>query len=267
MERGLAKCVDKAQRMIMAGEVLVADKVVDKPSQFVPTADQIRLRRQRTFVSRGGTKLAAALNAFPVNVENCTAIDVGASTGGFTDCLLQHGAKRVFAIDVAYGDLAWSLRQDERVTVLERTNIRHLHELPSGEDEIGTKADLAVIDTSFISLKLVLPATLNLLQSSADIIALVKPQFEAQKTEVEKGGVVSDKRIHERILKEVIVCAQKLELKLTGLIISPIQGPAGNIEFLLWMTQETNATEIVPKNDHDKLEAFIHTISEQIEKF
>lgn len=267
VERDLADSIDKAQRMIMAGEVLVANKVIDKPSQIVTTSDQIRLRHQRKFVSRGGTKLATALNTFPVKVRNCTAIDVGASTGGFTDCLLQNGAKQVFAIDVGYGDLAWSLRQDPRVKVLERTNIRHLVELPLDETGVVPKADLAVVDTSFISLKVVLPATLNLLKASADIIALVKPQFEAEKTEVEKGGVVTNPRTHERVLEEVIVSAQKLELKLTGLIKSPIRGPAGNIEFLLWMTSRTNAPETVPKNDHDKLNAFIRKVSEQSETF
>lgn len=259
----MADCVDKAQRMIMAGEVLVADRVVDKPSQIVTKDDQIRLRHQKIFASRGGIKLAAALSEFPVDVTHRTAIDVGASTGGFTDCLLQNGAKQVFAIDVAYGDLAWSIRQDPRVVVLERTNIRYLAELPQDEDGITPKADLAVIDTSFISLKLVLPATLNLLNTNADIIALIKPQFEAEKSEVEKGGIVSNPEIHARILEEIIVYAQKLELRLTGLIQSPIQGPAGNIEFLLWMTRRTNATEIVPKNEPDRLIAFVRSATKQ----
>lgn len=263
VDRGFADCRDKAQRMLMAGEVLVSDKVIDKPSTLITIDEPIRLKNQQTFVSRGGTKLASALLEFMIDVEDRVAIDVGASTGGFTDCLLQNGARQVFAIDVAYGVLAWSVRQEPRVIVLERTNIRHLAKLPLNEEEITPRANLAVIDTSFISLKLVLPATLNLLENDADIIALVKPQFEAKKTEVEQGGVVSDPQIHQRILKEIVVCAQKLKLQLRGLILSPIRGPAGNREFLLWMARHTNTTKILPQNEPDRLDALVREISFQ----
>lgn len=264
-ERGLAESPEKAQRMIMAGEVLVADQVVDKPSTIIAIDTEIRLRHSLPYVSRGGLKLEAALDEFQIDVKARTAVDVGASTGGFTDCLLQRDAKQVFAIDVGYGDLAWSLRQDPRVVVLERTNIRYLARLPVDEDGSPVKADLAVIDTSFISLKIVLPATLNLLTDRADIIALVKPQFEADKKEVAKGGVVSNPNVHERILKETIARAKRLELKIAGLTISPVRGPAGNVEFLLWMIRPTGDETISPKDNEKKLDRLIQQVLQRAE--
>jgi 23S rRNA (cytidine1920-2'-O)/16S rRNA (cytidine1409-2'-O)-methyltransferase len=182
------------------------------------------------YVSRGGQKLAAALAAFAVPVTGKIAVDVGASTGGFTDCLLQHGAAQVFAIDVGYGQLAWKLRADPRVVVLERTNIRHLAQLPH-----GTLADLAVIDASFISLALVLPPTLNLLTGNGEIVALIKPQFEAGQKDVGKGGVVRETKVHARVLQETLDLATALGLTVAGLIASPLRGPAGNVEFLVWL--------------------------------
>jgi 23S rRNA (cytidine1920-2'-O)/16S rRNA (cytidine1409-2'-O)-methyltransferase len=190
----------------------------------------IRVRTPLPYVSRGGQKLATALDAFAIPVTGMVAVDVGASTGGFTDCLLQYGAGQVFAIDVGYGQLAWKLRSDPRVVALERTNIRHLTQLPD-----GTLADLTVIDASFISLALVLPPALRLLKQDGEIVALVKPQFEAGQEDVGKGGVVRDAKVHRRVLQETFDLAARLGLAVAGLIVSPLLGPAGNVEFLVWL--------------------------------
>lgn len=229
VERGLAESSEQAQRLIMAGEVLVDEQVRDKPGQPVGVAAVIRVRQVLPYVSRGGVKLAAALATFGVVVTGRIAVDVGASTGGFTDCLLQAGAARVYAIDVAYGELAWKLRADPRVVVMERTNIRHLTALPD-----GVLADLAVIDASFISLALVLPATLPLLTAAGEVIALIKPQFEADKTQIGRGGVVRDSMVHQQVIEETVALLTSLDLTVTGLTLSPLLGPAGNTEFLIW---------------------------------
>ncbi|GIV77177.1 MAG: TlyA family rRNA (cytidine-2'-O)-methyltransferase [Litorilinea sp.] len=234
VERGLAESRERARRLIMAGQVLVDEVVVDKPGKNVPADATLRVRGSLPYVSRGGLKLKAALDEFCLSVAGLTAVDVGASTGGFTDCLLQEGAAQVFAVDVGYGQLAWKLRQDARVVVLERTNIRHLEELPG-----GVQADLAVIDASFISLALVLPATLRLLKPDGQLIALIKPQFEAGKADVGKGGVVRKEAVHRRVLEEMFQLAQQLELSVAGLTVSPVRGPAGNVEFLMWLRRTT----------------------------
>lgn len=238
VERQLAESRERARRLIMAGEVLVDEQVSDKPGKTVPVTATIRVRQSLPYVSRGGLKLKAALDAFALDVTGRVAVDVGASTGGFTDCLLQHGAARVYAVDVGYGQLAWSLRTDERVVVLERTNIRHLEELPPDSDGRPVLADLATIDASFIGLELVLPATLRLLRPCAGIIALIKPQFEAGPEGVGKGGVVRDERVHRRVLIDTLDFAGQLELTVYGLIPSPAIGPAGNIEFLVWLHRQ-----------------------------
>jgi 23S rRNA (cytidine1920-2'-O)/16S rRNA (cytidine1409-2'-O)-methyltransferase len=181
-------------------------------------------------VSRGGEKLAAALEAFPFDPTGRTCADVGASTGGFTDCLLQYGAAKVYAIDVGYGQIDYSLRQDERVIVIERTNARYLEQL----DE---RVSLVVVDASFISLKLLLPVIRGWLTDEADIITLIKPQFEAGRKDVGKGGVVKDPSTHARVLHEVLSFAQTLNFGVGGLIMSPLKGPAGNTEFLAWLSQ------------------------------
>ena len=230
VERGLIESRELARRQIMAGEVLVDERVVDKPGRPVPVDATVRVKSLPPYVSRGGGKLAAALAAFALDVTGLAAVDVGASTGGFTDCLLQHGAAHVYAVDVGYGQLAWSLRQDARVTVLERTNVRYLDALPG-----GTTVDLAVIDASFISLSLVLPATLRLLRPNAQIVALIKPQFEAGREQVGKGGVVRDAKVHRRVLDETVALARSLALDVGGLVVSPVVGPAGNVEFLIWL--------------------------------
>jgi 23S rRNA (cytidine1920-2'-O)/16S rRNA (cytidine1409-2'-O)-methyltransferase len=230
VERGLAESAAQAQRLIMAGEVSVEGSVQTKPGQRFAGDVTIEVREPARFVSRGGGKLAAALDDFKLDVRGMTAIDVGASTGGFTDCLLQRGVARVYAVDVGYGLLAWKLRTDPRVTVLERTNIRHLASLPD-----QALADLAVIDASFISLALVLPATLPLLQPNAQIIALVKPQFEANSAQVEEGGVVRNPAVHRQVIQTVGALAADLGWYVAGLTVSPLPGPAGNREFLLWL--------------------------------
>ncbi|MCB0130783.1 MAG: TlyA family RNA methyltransferase [Caldilineaceae bacterium] len=232
VERELVESREMARRLIMAGEVLVDEQVSDKPGRTVPVDAELRVRALPQFVSRGGLKLAAALDAFDFDVQGLIAVDVGASTGGFTDCLLQRHAAHVFAVDVGYGQLAWKVRTDPRVTVLERTNIRHLHELPG-----AVLADLAVIDASFISLEKVLPATRQLLQPYAHVIALIKPQFEAGKGQVGKGGVVRDARIHRRVVVDVATLAQRLGFIVAGLTVSPAPGPAGNVEFLIRLQQ------------------------------
>ena len=233
VERGLAPSREQAKRLIMAGEVLVDEQVSDKPGRTVPADAALRVRNAPPFVSRGGLKLAGALDDFGLDVTGLTVVDVGASTGGFTDCLLQRGAARVYAVDVGYGQLAWKLRQDPRVIPIERTNIRYLEALPD-----RVLADLAVIDASFISLSLVLPATLRLLTPDAQIVALIKPQFEAGKGAVGKGGVVRDPRVHRRVLEETMVLARELALTVAGLTVSSAPGPAGNIEFLIWLRRK-----------------------------
>jgi len=234
VERGLAETREQARRLIMAGDVHVDGQTLDKPGKTVAADAGIQLRTLPPYVSRGGVKLAAALDTFGLTVAGLTAADIGASTGGFTDCLLQHGAAHVFAIDVGYGQLAWKLRNDPRVTVLERTNVRYLEHLPG-----AAPADLAVIDASFISLSLVLPATLRLLTPQAHIVALVKPQFEAGKERVGKGGVVRDTRTHRQVLHEVCERAGDLALGIAGLMASPLLGPAGNVEFLIWLRRDS----------------------------
>jgi 23S rRNA (cytidine1920-2'-O)/16S rRNA (cytidine1409-2'-O)-methyltransferase len=233
VERGLAESRERARRLIMAGEVTVNGAVVDKPGQNVRTTVELRVKTPPPYVSRGGLKLAAALDEFGIDVTGLTAVDVGASTGGFTDCLLQRGIARVYAVDVGYGQLAWKVRSDPRVIPIERTNIRYLEALPG-----GTTVDLAVIDASFISLALVLPATLRLLAPQAQIVALIKPQFEAGREQVGKGGVVRDAHVHRRVLEETIALAEHLALVVVGITVSPAPGPAGNIEFLIWLRRE-----------------------------
>jgi 23S rRNA (cytidine1920-2'-O)/16S rRNA (cytidine1409-2'-O)-methyltransferase len=229
VERGLAESRQQAQRLIMAGQVTVADRVVDKPGTRVPAASPVAVTGRLPYVSRGGHKLAAALDAFRLDVSGWVVADIGASTGGFTDCLLQRGAARVYAIDVGYGQLAWKLRQDPRVVVLDRTNARYLEHLPE-------PVDLATIDVSFISLKLIVPAATKWLRAGGQIVALIKPQFEAGRQEVGKGGVVRDPAVHRAVLVDITAWAQSQDLGLMGLIRSPLTGPAGNVEFLAHWT-------------------------------
>ncbi|GAB4478415.1 MAG: TlyA family rRNA (cytidine-2'-O)-methyltransferase [Anaerolineae bacterium] len=235
LERGLVDSREQGRRLIMAGEVLVGDEIVTKPGQQVATDALIRLKEKPRFVSRGGEKLAAALERFQIDVAGRVCADVGASTGGFTDCLLQAGAARVYAIDVGYGQLAWSLRGDERVVVMERVNARYLDSLPEA-------VDFLCADVSFISLTLLLPVFRRWLKPGAELVLLVKPQFEAGPQDVGKGGVVRDPLVHRRVLGEVVARAGAAEYGLRGLMPSPLRGPKGNVEFLLWLSDSPAST-------------------------
>jgi 23S rRNA (cytidine1920-2'-O)/16S rRNA (cytidine1409-2'-O)-methyltransferase len=233
VERGLCDSREKAKRAILAGQVRINSQPARKASDSVKPEDEISLDAPEKYVSRGGHKLEHALLHFKLDVAGLTAIDLGASTGGFTDCLLQNGAAKIFAVDVGQGQLAWKLRNEKRVVVMEKTNARHLklEQMP----KTFLPADLALIDCSFISLKKILPTAIALLKTDGKIIALVKPQFEAGKTEVDKGrGVITDPAIHERVLKELeeFVAAQT-GLNWRGMTESPLLGPAGNKEFLV----------------------------------
>lgn len=233
-ERGLTLTRSKAQGMIMAREVLVNGEVVDKAGARVSDDDEITLANRPRFVSRGGEKLAGALRDFAYDPAGRVCADVGASTGGFTDCLLQHGATRVYAIDVGYGQLDYSLRVDERVVVIERTNARYL-------EALAEPVDLAVVDASFISLTKLLPAMQGWLKPTGDIIALIKPQFEAGRAEVGKGGIVRDLNVHRHVLQDTLAYAVSRKLAVRGLTISPIKGATGNVEFLVWLRQSIEA--------------------------
>lgn len=226
--RGLAETRSQAQRLIMAGEVWLGDQRADKAGQLVPADAAVRCESGLRYVSRGGLKLEAALDAFGIAPTGWVCADIGASTGGFTDCLLQRGAARVYAVDVGYGQLAWSLRQDPRVISLERVNIRHLEALPEA-------VALATVDVSFIGLGLMLPRIAALLAPAGQIVALIKPQFEVGKGQVGKGGVVRDPALHQAVIRKVLDEAAAFGLAAGGLIRSPITGPAGNVEFLAWL--------------------------------
>lgn len=232
VERGLCESREKAQRAIMAGQVRINDRPARKPSDTVKAGDALGLEAGDKYVSRGGLKLEHALAHFTLDVRALTAIDLGASTGGFTDCLLQHGAARVFAVDVGHGQLAWKLRHDPRVVVMEKMNARDL--TPAKFPAPFTPADLVVIDCSFISLRRILPAAVALLRPAGRIVALIKPQFEAGKVEADRGaGVITDPAIHARVLRELEEFVAGIPgWHWRGVTESPLLGPAGNKEFL-----------------------------------
>lgn len=231
VERGLAPSREKAKGLILAGRVTVDGRRVDKVGAPVADAGRVEITGGgKEFVGRGGVKLAGALECFPVVVEGKIALDVGASTGGFTECLLRRGAARVYALDVGYGQLAWKLQQDPRVVRLDRVNIRN-----AGRDVVPEDCDLAVIDTSFISLRLVIPPVLDLLGEEASIVALVKPQFEVGRGRVGKGGVVRDPALHREVLLELVRFAAAAGLAVRGWVESPLRGADGNREFFLYL--------------------------------
>lgn len=232
VEKGLAESREKAKALILAGLVNVDGLRVDKPGTDVPVTAAIELQGSACpFVSRGGLKLAKALEVFPLDLNGKVVLDVGASTGGFTDCALQHGAAKVFAVDVGYGQLAWSLRNDPRVVSLERTNARYLT-LPL----LGEQVDFVTIDVAFISLTKIFPALRDLLMPENNIVALVKPQFEAGKEKVGKKGVVKDPVVHKEVLYKVLNFAEETGFSVLGLDFSPVKGPEGNIEYLAWLS-------------------------------
>ena len=237
VERGLFASRERARAAVLAGEVRVGGVVVTKAGQSVEPDAVIEVAERQRFVSRGGEKLSGALDVFGLDVSGARVVDVGASTGGFTDCVLQRGAVSVVALDVGYGQLAWSLRTDPRVTVIERTNIRAVD-----PETIGAPFDVAVVDVSFISLRTVMPHVAALLGDEGAIVALVKPQFEAGKGRVGKRGVVKDPDVHAEVLEAAGVAAQEAGLVVRGLTFSPIKGPEGNIEFWLWAARQGEPT-------------------------
>jgi 23S rRNA (cytidine1920-2'-O)/16S rRNA (cytidine1409-2'-O)-methyltransferase len=236
VERGLVENQDLAQRLVMAGQVRVDGQIMRMPASAVPETALLEIELGPPFVSRGGEKLAAALRTFAFDPSGLVCADVGASTGGFTDCLLQNGAAKVYAIDVGKGILHWKLRQDQRVVVMEKTNARFVENLPE-------PIDLVTIDTSFISLKVLLPAVIEWLATSGQVIALVKPQFEAGRIQTSRGeGVIRDPAIHRQVLQEILQFALDQGFVLYGLAASPLHGPKGNLEFLAWLGFQANAS-------------------------
>ena len=232
IEKGLESSRERAKAIIMSGIVYVNNQKADKVGQMCDEADNIEVRGSTLqYVSRGGLKIEKALNFFEIDPKDMIAMDVGASTGGFTHCMLLRGAKKVYSVDVGYGQLAWELRNDERVVCMERTNIRHVK-----PEDIADQLDLAVIDVSFISLKLVLPAVKNLLKENGQIATLIKPQFEAGREKVGKKGVVREKSTHIEVIENVLKIAEDLGFKVLNVTFSPIRGPEGNIEFLAHLT-------------------------------
>jgi len=254
LTKGLAKSRQEAQRLIRAGKVkTVNGQILDKPGHEVLKNLEIEVTQPLRYVSRGGDKLAEALNQFPLNIKNRVCLDAGISTGGFTDCLLQSGAAKVYGVDVGYGQTAWSIRNDPRVVLFERTNIRYLtpEKLFNDGDPIP---DFAVADLSFISLKIVLPSIKSLLQrTQSELLVLVKPQFEVGKDKVGKGGVVRDHFLHAEAIKGVVQESKKCGWYPKGIIASPLKGPAGNQEYLLWMGDEVN--------ENIEIEKFINVLN------
>ncbi|MBT8341265.1 MAG: TlyA family RNA methyltransferase [Desulfatitalea sp.] len=229
VDQGLAPSRQRAKALIMAGKVLMDTQRMDKPGALVPADIVLSVKdNDPPFVSRGGLKLQAALASLNLSVAQLVCMDVGASTGGFTDCLLQRGAARVYAVDVGYGQLAWQLRQDTRVVVMERTNIRHMT-----EEQMPEQVDLVTIDTAFISLKIVVPAVLKFLKPQGRILALIKPQFEAGKGRVGKGGVVRDVQQQAQIIQTLVCFFEAMHLTCGPVVPSPILGPKGNQEFII----------------------------------
>lgn len=244
VERGLAGSRERAKRMIMAGEVLVDEQKIEKAGTMVKAEAKVRLLGQDLpYVSRGGLKLEKAIQVFGVQLQGKTAADIGASTGGFTDCMLQNGAAKVYAIDVGYGQLAWKLRTDARVVNMERTNIRYVT-----PEDIGQLLDFASIDVAFISLDKVLPVAWQLLSETGEVLALIKPQFEAGREHVGKKGVVRDPAVHEAVIHKVVLLARTLGFITRALTFSPVKGPEGNIEYLIWLSKDQAAEDGVPED-------------------
>ncbi|MEE0547353.1 MAG: TlyA family RNA methyltransferase [Peptococcaceae bacterium] len=238
--QGLCETREKAQKYIMAGMVLVNDQKVDKAGTKVPIDSHLRLVGEPLpYASRGGFKLAEAFERFPISMKDAVVVDLGASTGGFVDCALQHGAKRVYAVDVGYGQLAWKLRTDERVINMEKTNARFL--TPEDFPEL---MDWMTTDVAFISLTKILPAAYSILKEDGSGVALIKPQFEAGRDKVGKNGVVRDPAVHEEVIQRILTFNEELGFKTLGIVHSPIQGPQGNIEYLYWFTKDLQATSV-----------------------
>ena len=239
VQRGLVESRERAKQLILAGEVVVSGSAQVKPGQLISSEAEIVVKQPPRYVSRGGLKLEKALQVFQVDVGDSVAIDVGASTGGFTDCLLQHGAKFVYAVDVGHGQLAWKLRQDPRVCVIEGTNIRTID-----VNRFEPPVKIGVVDVSFISLQKVLPIVTQIVDPTGDVLALVKPQFEAGREHVGKGGVVRDARVRLQVLCDLIQFIHGQDQSVMGISHSPIRGPAGNIEYLIWFKTRTEGVSV-----------------------
>ena len=238
VEQGLADSREKAKAIIMSGIVYVENEKEDKAGSTFEETSRIEVRgKTLPYVSRGGLKLEKAMKSFPITLEGSICMDVGASTGGFTDCMLQSGAKTVFAVDVGHGQLDWKLRNDPRVVCMEKTNIRYV----TKEQIDGTELDFASIDVSFISLTKVLPPVYDMLRDGGEVVALIKPQFEAGREKVGKKGVVRDKSVHEEVIVKILDYAPTLGFQVLGLTYSPVKGPEGNIEYLVWLRKGVNA--------------------------
>lgn len=243
VEKGLVASRSMAQSMIMAGEVYVNEQKASKAGEMMCGDEHIEIRgKSLKYVSRGGLKLDKAMFVFPIDLQDAVCMDIGASTGGFTDCMLQNGASKVYAVDVGYGQLAWKLRQDERVVNLERTNIRYIT-----EEQVPEPLDFFSVDVSFISLKLVLPVAYQLLKEDGFGVCLIKPQFEAGKDKVGKKGVVRDKAVHLEVIEHVLAFTREMGFCVLGLDYSPVKGPEGNIEYLMFLGKQ--GTDINPDAD------------------
>lgn len=240
VERGLCETREKAQKYIMAGMVLVNDQKIDKAGTKISVDSQLRLVGEPLpYASRGGFKLEEAFKKFPISMKGAVVVDIGASTGGFVDCALQNGAKRVYAVDVGYGQLAWKLRTDERVVNMEKTNARYLT-----SEDFPELMDWMTTDVAFISLTKILPAAYSILKENGSGIALIKPQFEAGREKIGKNGVVRDPSVHVEVIENILAFNENLGFKTLGIVHSPIQGPQGNIEYLYWFTKNAAAQSI-----------------------
>ena len=255
VDRGIITSRERAKTSIMAGKVFVDGRRVDKAGEKVPVTANIEYKGEKLpYVSRGGLKLEKAMKNFPITLEGKVCMDIGASTGGFTDCMLQNGASKVFSIDVGYGQFAWKLRTDERVVCMERTNIRYVK-----PEDLGELVDFASIDVSFISLKKIMPATVDLLKDNGEVVALIKPQFEAGKEKVGKKGVVRDIEVHKEVVFGIIDYLIEHNLNVLGVSYSPIKGPEGNIEYLVYFTKDMERESTFVREDVDKVVEASHT--------
>lgn len=249
VSQGLAPSREKAKAVIMAGEVFVDNQREDKAGQMFPVTARIEVRgKKMKYVSRGGFKLERAMESFPITLAECVCMDVGSSTGGFTDCMLQNGARYVYAIDVGTNQLAWTLRQDERVCSMEKTNIRYVT-----PEDIGESVDFVSIDVAFISLTKVLTPVKALMKEKGQIVCLIKPQFEAGREKVGKKGVVRDKKVHEEVIEMVMNYALSIGFHILGLDHSPIRGPEGNIEYLLYMENDTREPSVISEEQKKEI--------------
>lgn len=249
VEKGILSSREKAKASIMAGEIFVDGFRVDKAGEKVSVNANIEFKgKTLQYVSRGGLKLEKAMKSFPITLNDKVCMDIGASTGGFTDCMLQNGARKVFAVDVGYGQFAWKLRVDERVVCMERTNIRYVT-----PEDIGELLDFASIDVSFISLKKIMPATIALLKDAGEVVALIKPQFEAGREKVGKKGVVRDIEVHKEVVYSIVDYLKFENLNVLGLSYSPIKGPEGNIEYLVYFTKDMERESDFTREDVEKV--------------